>query len=660
MEITRIVNSIKEYIEDDKAHYAVMINGPWGCGKTYLYENYVKKEIEKNESGKSVESKRELIYVSLYGVESVETLTKDILLNCIVRNNKNIKKSIKVVGNIISLISNAVSFSTHGISISMKDVKKDCLEIINNLVEPKQLIICFDDLERCCIPIRTIFGYINNFVEHCRSKVIIIADEGNIGKQYANESVENKYQVVLTGWKGIKIDENEIIGGKKSEDTEKHDAISLDELKKRTEYVFSENYVYNDIKEKVVGKTFFYSPQLDVVYDEIVNKYPFYGNICGTEQIRSFLNDKTNKDSILEEFKFCRCNNVRIFLMWLRSVDKLIKCVQQYRNEECGEEFTVSVLNYSVYYICRKMKNEKLIVLWGIDGKYPGNVIGKYDTYFWDKDYAFGFVDEIMGYDNIDYNALASAFNAFSNEKRKEDKIIIEEFGAYSDLEENCWFLNDEELEAKIVELEKEIDDGKYSYKDYRKILYLIFKMVQEGMVEDIMDDITYKMVNSVKNCGIESVKSETPLDFSSKEEKMKFNKYYSQIADAMEDNIKDKDLDESRADSVYLNYETFKKHLETVKKDRLNRMHGFIKYIDFDKFMGLLEKLSKKEVYELSNIIYNVYSYHNVAEYGTDEIESIQELINCIESCGAEAFEGRTGMVARKYMIKRLNDIIT
>ena len=45
-------------------------------------------------------------------------------------------------------------------------------------------VLVFDDLERCDLPIQTILGYINGFVEHEHRKVIIIAHEAEIKGDY--------------------------------------------------------------------------------------------------------------------------------------------------------------------------------------------------------------------------------------------------------------------------------------------------------------------------------------------------------------------------------------------------------------------------------------------------------------------------------------------
>src|ERR1700693_1551691 len=46
-------------------HYAVMVSGPWGVGKTYLVKRFLNRHFE--------ESKRP-IYVSLYGLSTIDEI----------------------------------------------------------------------------------------------------------------------------------------------------------------------------------------------------------------------------------------------------------------------------------------------------------------------------------------------------------------------------------------------------------------------------------------------------------------------------------------------------------------------------------------------------------------------------------------------------------
>ena len=41
-----IVDAVISYVCDENAKYAILIDGAWGSGKTYLYENYLVDAID--------------------------------------------------------------------------------------------------------------------------------------------------------------------------------------------------------------------------------------------------------------------------------------------------------------------------------------------------------------------------------------------------------------------------------------------------------------------------------------------------------------------------------------------------------------------------------------------------------------------------------------
>lgn len=56
------------------------------------------------------------------------------------------------------------------------------LEIPEYLNQTDDCVFIFDDLERCQMPLPIVMGYINSFVEHQASKVIIVANESEIDR----------------------------------------------------------------------------------------------------------------------------------------------------------------------------------------------------------------------------------------------------------------------------------------------------------------------------------------------------------------------------------------------------------------------------------------------------------------------------------------------
>ena len=59
-----LVESILDYVRSDYTDYAIMINGEWGSGKTYFWNNKIKnKKDGYSHNGR----KYTTIYMSLYG-----------------------------------------------------------------------------------------------------------------------------------------------------------------------------------------------------------------------------------------------------------------------------------------------------------------------------------------------------------------------------------------------------------------------------------------------------------------------------------------------------------------------------------------------------------------------------------------------------------------
>ncbi|MGH8105437.1 MAG: P-loop NTPase fold protein, partial [Arenimonas sp.] len=143
--------------------YAVLLNGPWGIGKTFL----IKKLLDEHFK----EQKEEYIYMSLYGLTSIEEINEALLaaiypaIEC---------KGVKIAGRVVKA---ALSYGAIETDFKLGDF----------LGQYNAKLFVFDDLERCELkPINKVLGYINEFIEHDGCKVLIIANEEEIedGAEY--------------------------------------------------------------------------------------------------------------------------------------------------------------------------------------------------------------------------------------------------------------------------------------------------------------------------------------------------------------------------------------------------------------------------------------------------------------------------------------------
>lgn len=148
--------------------YAVLIDAPWGAGKTY----FVKKWLAQ---------RKDAIYFSVYGV-STPAQFETVLLEAIVRKEKRLKFP-KMARN---LEDAAKHFS--GVTLGLSDLYRR----VALRSAPPLLVI--DDLERSNLSANEAFGIINDQLEHNEKNVILISHQEALIEKWNGEG--DKYSDV--------------------------------------------------------------------------------------------------------------------------------------------------------------------------------------------------------------------------------------------------------------------------------------------------------------------------------------------------------------------------------------------------------------------------------------------------------------------------------
>jgi hypothetical protein len=161
-----IFGYLKYYLEMSAApEYAVMINGPWGIGKTSAVKQFINKHKRQG-----------IIYASLYGAKSAEDIDQRIIVGMMPALETPLGK---IGGRIVGALA-----QKYGLSDLIKggDVK--------SLAAPE--LIVFDDLERALMEPAELLGYINQMVEHEGRKAVILANEAEIKERIHYTRVREK------------------------------------------------------------------------------------------------------------------------------------------------------------------------------------------------------------------------------------------------------------------------------------------------------------------------------------------------------------------------------------------------------------------------------------------------------------------------------------
>ena len=82
-----IIELVSRYIGDSNSKYAILIDGEWGCGKTYFVKEHLIPKINGTKLPPSINgtSKKALeyksIYLSLYGIKSTSDISSQIYVS---------------------------------------------------------------------------------------------------------------------------------------------------------------------------------------------------------------------------------------------------------------------------------------------------------------------------------------------------------------------------------------------------------------------------------------------------------------------------------------------------------------------------------------------------------------------------------------------------
>ena len=188
-----IKDYLDSYLNMNKPGFAVLITGPWGCGKTHFIKHYRKRRYWFNVH----------CYVSLFGVENKKDFEFKLWKGILFANTyitfayifilcvtfmliRGLILSILEKDNIALLVSLLPALGI--IAVSVWQVGK--YKARDWLLRGRYLIL--DDLERVSSNPLDVLAYINEIVEHSNLPVIIIANANEI-----NRSSNNSFKEII-------------------------------------------------------------------------------------------------------------------------------------------------------------------------------------------------------------------------------------------------------------------------------------------------------------------------------------------------------------------------------------------------------------------------------------------------------------------------------
>ena len=529
----QILSVIKDYIQNRSINQALMITGEWGCGKSYFVKNSVKEYLRKN----GILDNKNYIVFSLYGINNLvdfkSSFYDTIFMNQYLGESDIARKTQKFFERLLNSCSSTIDTSVVGVPLQV-----NLTELIHksDLVQLKNCILVFDDIERCGLSATELWGFISKLTENRGIPVITVANESKI-------------------------------------------------LEKDLE---TDNYKIE--KEKAIYCTIEFSYEISNIFDELVNRY-------NENSLREYI--LSNKEIILEEIQRQQPNNIRTLKFVLAVLVNLLRALYKLENKSFLEhsELYDKFLKYILLRAVQYKVNPKIEIDWKNDDFGFISKLDGHDT-FENIIWGFKFIDIYINSAYLDNQLLIKAYE--NQLKLYEEAFLafnhLADWTKYCD-EQVCEWLNQLKDEVKNYKYKnsmlKQILWRVASIKHYTTLQYDFESFVEEikialcgdnRITRDILlqenkADCIYKTYKELINPLIEIADENYKQDL----EKLNLFDYLSS------NHMSDIDLLKYIHANInkYYNAKEFAKYLGTI--DELNNYFMSASERDIDFFRGII-----------------------------------------------------------------------
>ena len=189
MKAKDIEDILDTFVKKENRDISILIDGPWGIGKTYCINNFLKTNALKNKVRK--EKKKKIVYISLFGKKSIKAIDTE-LYNIAHKKFKITTKATQLTTRIVGAFPGAPDFSE-----SLDFALRNFLT-----AKVKDKIVIFDDLERIgmdsYLPLLGYFNqlFLNNICVICiMNSERFLSEDNNVYKDKGKSFLEFKEKI---------------------------------------------------------------------------------------------------------------------------------------------------------------------------------------------------------------------------------------------------------------------------------------------------------------------------------------------------------------------------------------------------------------------------------------------------------------------------------
>ena len=573
---------IAHYLTNVNTRSAIMLNAPWGTGKSYYIQNVLREYLKSN-------GNYECVVVSLYGMKDLSEISKSLYLEIRVKPIKEkitskcsslIKKLQKQENKhkpeVVATITNGGKTILKGITgyfgvdLSLDD---GSLQKLFRSINLTGKLIILEDVERSSINLIELMGYVNSLVEQDGVKVMLVANEAEIIKKTPIEAKTIDQEERIEGFQKLGLDKR----------------VYTEETK-----------AYLKTKEKTISDTI----KFEGNYSEAIQ------NI-----IRSFENGKLSvflaEDCIKELVEIVQNKNLRSFIYACKKTVDIYDILSYDADASFMKAIFFGIVIYSLQMKSGKVQNwngdKNLSVSLG-NSNYP----------------LFKFCYKYICEQIIDQEAINDAESSLKDLRlydRYQSKTDVDLYAIY------CFYLQTEEnliKHLKSVEQRLKTPDD-ISYYEYGKLASYVVALTE--FVDYDISSIKSSIINNLTGKG-DKISEYFLFHSSTKIDSPEKNQEYAELKQNM---IKALNANRNLVWGFDYTPESMEKlHEAVVEHEEDIRNEGkFVSLLDLERFLTLLKKCTAPQIEEARVAFRCVYGKQYIIDYYSDEKETLESLLS-------------------------------
>lgn len=603
----KVLESINRFIQDKMYHYALLIDGEWGSGKTYFVQNCLIPHLRKE--------KRDVNYMSLYGVKNTSEIGEMICIQAIKQKHPQLGDKMDTKGGQITstFISAAAKTLITIYNISEDDIGK----LVQLLPNYDNNVIILDDVERCACDINELLGFINNFVEHSDASVILVANEKEIGKWQLDRNPELQMLVALNPATDIpaqvKEEEQYYSYGNKATSNEEKVKYSVPQIEERRRAIFNSNEKYLRMKEKVVGQTIRYEPGIDAAFKRLIEKK--IKNTTLKEQLIGL------EDQLSEMARKQDHLNLRTFQFYLEKISGI------FSGMEPNSDYPVLFLDLVKYTYRSSIQYMKGMQMPKWDGEY-GNQVFDGDGQFTLGIFGFRFIDDYIVSNHLDLKKMNHVLTQCCTSIKEQGNLENDP----SQRIKNWYEAEDDELSEWLEQIVTNIGEGKYSTSCFTSIIYYIAIIASSNVMPEQCEKVKEAMINYINSSDLSVLKELDPEHFYTKgNSEDLYQKWSGEVKILLRSRMTQ--TEKIKFEEAIADEENWAYNLDSLAANAgVVKGHSFVYWLDPARIFELLSNSKNKQIqmfcYSLQNYYGNHVYYENAPD-DEDHLEAIKKLLS-------------------------------